>query len=91
MNITKKQLKQIIKEELEETMGHPPGGHGMVSNIAPAEKKALDMLNQAANLISDVADAVAMQGNDDLKRQMHSMVDEIHRQFGSHEDEEAGI
>jgi phosphate uptake regulator len=49
------------------------------------------MLNQAANLISDVADAVAMQGNDDLKRHMHSMVDEIHRQFGSHEDEVAGI
>ena len=79
MNITKEQLKQIIKEELQSI------------NLNAHQKKVLDMLKQAANLISDAADLAAVHEDDDLKRHMHSMVDEIHRQFGSHEDEVEGI
>ena len=74
MKITTSRLKKIVREEIREMQG------------SSAElTKGLDILNQAAGLISDVA--LLARQDDDLKRHMQSMIDELHRKFGSHEDD----
>ena len=79
MEITTSRLKKIVREEIREIQG---------SNADLT--KGLDMLNEAAGLIEDVAWMVRARGDEDLKRHMRSMVDELHRQFGSPADDTDG-
>ena len=72
MKITKEQLKQIIKEELEEAHGDPSGGM-RVSNAALYDYLNTKLGQQLAVLLTD---AVADQ-DIDTQLQIKKLVDEL--------------